>query len=296
MPQNKFIRVGPVRTRYWQAGDAGSPVLLIHGIACSVLEWQHNIDALAAQHRVFALDLLGFGLTDKPADETYTLSRLAQFVLDFMSAVGIDRAHIAGNSLGGRLALACAVIAPLRVASMVLADPAGMAERGTLFEFRLATLPVVGELFTRPSRFGTRMLWRKAFADPTPFVTDDLVSTKVALASLPGAQTTFLKTLRSFLRFRGFMPESVAELQAALPAIQASVLVIWGQQDRFVPVAHAEVLRRLLPNVRVELWDGCGHVPQVEMAERFNAAALTFWAEIDTRPDELPAASLSVGC
>ena len=66
--------------------------------------------------------------------------------------------------------------------------------------------------------------------------------------------------------------------------------------EKKVPVAHAEVLRRLLPNVRVELWDGCGHVPQVEMAERFNAAALTFWAEIDTRPDELPAASLSVGC
>ena len=63
-----------------------------------------------------------------------------------------------------------------------------------------------------------------------------------------------------------------------------------------MPVAHPEELRRLLPNVRVELWDGGGHTPQVEMAERFNAAALTFWAEIDTRPDELPAASLSVGC
>ena len=61
-------------------------------------------------------------------------------------------------------------------------------------------------------------------------------------------------------------------------------------------VAHAEVLRRLLQNVRIELWEDCGHAPQVEMAERFFAAALTFWAEIDTRPDKLPAASVSVGC
>jgi pimeloyl-ACP methyl ester carboxylesterase len=75
--KDQFIDVGGVRTRYWQAGDQGSVVLLLHGIGCSVLEWQRNMAALARHHRVFAVDLLGFGLTDKPSNENYCIPRLA---------------------------------------------------------------------------------------------------------------------------------------------------------------------------------------------------------------------------
>lgn len=281
MPQDQFIAVGPIKTRYWQAGASGSPVVLLHGIGCSVLEWQHNLDALASRHRVFAVDLLGFGLSDKPADETYTIRRLARFVLDFMSAQGITRAHLAGNSLGGRLALDCAIVDPQRVASLLLVDPAGVDGPDTLLEFRLATVPLLGELATRPSLAGTRMLWNKAFADPAAFVTDELVRTKVMLARQPGAQAAFLKTLRSFVGLRGFRKEAVAELHAALPDVRAPTLVVWGQDDRFVPPAHAEALRRLMPQVEVQTWERCGHAPQIECAQRFNAAALGFWQRID---------------
>ncbi len=276
MLTDHFIDVSSFRTRYWQAGDTGSPVILLHGIGCSVLEWVHNIEALAAQHRVFALDLLGAGLTDKPTGETYSLRQLAQFILDFMTAKGIQEAHLAGNSLGGRLALECAAIAPKRVTSLVLVDPAGMQERETLLEFRLATLPLLGEVFTKPTLLGTKMLWRKAFADPDTFVTEHMVATKVALARLPGAQAAFLKTLRGFLNFQGFLPEPVAELHAALPGIHIPTLVLWGAQDQFVPAAHAEVLRRMLPTVEVQIWDHCGHAPQIECAQRFNTVVAQF--------------------
>lgn len=281
MPTDQFVHVGSAKTRYWQAGTTGSAVLLLHGIGCSVIEWQRNIDVLAQRHRVYALDLLGYGLSDKPEDETYSLRRLAQFVLDFMQGQGIGAAHLVGNSLGGRLALECAAIAPAQVLSMLLVDPAGIARRETLFEFRLATLPVLGELFTWPNPLGTKMLWQKAFADPAPFVTPELVATKVALARQPGAQKAFLKTLRGFLDFRGFRPELVAQLHAALPGIQAPTLVLWGRDDRFVPCSHAEVLRQKLPQVDVQIWDRCGHAPQVEHAARFNDTALGFWQGID---------------
>src|SRR5262249_5384428 len=98
MLADQFIDVGSLKTRYWQAGSDGSAVLLLHGIACSVLEWERNIEVLAARHHVFALDLLGFGLTAKPANETYSPRRLARFVLDFMTTKAISQAHIAGNS------------------------------------------------------------------------------------------------------------------------------------------------------------------------------------------------------
>lgn len=117
MPGDRYVDVDGHRTRCWRLGDAGSPVVLLHGIACSVLEWRHNVDALAAHHRLHVIDLLGFGLTDKPADETYGVSRLARFVLAYTDAAGLARAHLAGSSLGGRIALECAALAPGRVAS-----------------------------------------------------------------------------------------------------------------------------------------------------------------------------------
>ena len=123
-----------------------------------------------------------------------------------MQQAGIDRAHLCGNSLGGRLTLMCADMAPDRVISALLVDPAGIEPREMLFEFRIATLPFLGELLTRPTYLGTKMLWRKAFYNPTPFVTDELIEKKLELASLPGAQAAFLKTLRGFVEFRGFRP------------------------------------------------------------------------------------------
>lgn len=283
MPEDRFVKVGTVSTRYWELGAQGSTVILLHGIGCSVLEWERNVDALATRHHVLALDLMGFGLTDKPAHEPYGIRRLAQFVLDFMSARQVTRAHLAGNSLGGRLALECAMAAPERVASLLLVDPAGVDGPQTLLEFRLATIPVLGEVLTRPTATGTRMLWTKAFADPAPFVTPRMVQDKVALARLPGAQAAFLQTLRSFVGLRGFRPEAVSALHAGLPGVTAPTLVLWGKQDRFVPPQHAQALRRLLPNVEVQLWDHCGHAPQIECTQRFNEAALAHWGQVDAR-------------
>lgn len=279
MLQDQFTSLGPLRVRFWQAGHTGSPVLLLHGIGCSVLEWQHNLQALAARHRVWALDLPGFGLSDKPADGPYSLPGLARCVLDFLATQGLAHTpvHLAGNSLGGRLALECAIRAPQQVASLLLVDPAGVGGRDTLLAFRLATVPGLGELATRPSAGGTRMLWRKAFADPGRFVTDELVATKLALARQPGAQAAFLKTLRSFVGLGGFRPGPLAQLHAALPEVAAPTLVLWGQADRFVPPAHAQWLQRLMPRVQVQLWPACGHAPQVECAERFNTTAAAFW-------------------
>jgi pimeloyl-ACP methyl ester carboxylesterase len=96
-----YVSVGEVRTRYWQAGSRGSPVILLHGIGCSVLDWQANMAALAERHRVFAIDMLGFGRTDKPSGETYTVPRLAQFALRFPQRTG-DPARACRGLFAGR--------------------------------------------------------------------------------------------------------------------------------------------------------------------------------------------------
>ena len=280
--EDRYISVGGIKTRYWQAGSQGSPVILLHGIGCSVLDWQANMAVFAERHRVFAIDMLGFGRTDKPSGETYTVPRLARFALDFLSAQAIPRAHVAGFSLGGRIALECALMAPDRVASLLLAAPAGIERRGVLIHFRLASIPWVGEMLMRPNRVRMRAFWQLAFADPS-FVTAEFLEPKVDLAGLPGAQAAFLKMLRSGLGLGGIPTAHVQALHAALPTAKAPAFVIWGTQDKFLSVAHAETLQRLLPNARTELYDPCGHLPQIECAARFNQAALDFWGELDRR-------------
>lgn len=276
--EDRFVRVGDVTARYWQAGDHGSPVILLAGIGCSVIDWEKNIGALAQHHKVYALDMLGDGLTDKPPGERYALKDLAKFTCDFLQAVGEPNAHFVGHSLGGRIALECARRNPERITSMVLVAPAGVG-RQTHIMMRVPTLPVIGEVLTRPSRSGLAKLWRLAFYDKA-FVTDDLIATKYQLANLPGTQAAFLKTLRGFVSFSGFPQAQVEDVQKDMPATDKPTLVIWGKQDKLVSYSHSEILRVGLPKAEVRLFDKCGHLPQIEHAQAFNAAVVTFLSGI----------------
>ncbi len=281
-PVDQFTTVGGSQVRYWQAGQDGSAVVLIHGIGCSVLEWEHSIQALATRHRVYALDLLGCGLTAKPTDVAYDVATLAAFTLGFMDAVGLSTAALVGNSLGGRVAIECAAVAPDRVRSLVLSAPAALANP-TLFDFRLASLPVLGEWLTRPTAFGTARLWRTAVADPA-CVTPEMVREKVALARQPGAQVAFMKTLRGLIHLCGFRPSVIDNSHAKARRIQAPVCVVWGRQDRFLPVSHLDTLMRLMPHAQPVVLETCGHVPMVERPVEFTSLVLDFLSSAGDTP------------
>lgn len=111
-PQDRYIRVGQINIRYWAEGSQGSPVVLIHGIGGYIESWLPSFDVLAAQHRVYAVDLLGHGRTDKPLDVSYKIADLAQFVKDFMAALEIEHAHLVGHSLGGAIATRLSLVCP----------------------------------------------------------------------------------------------------------------------------------------------------------------------------------------
>src|SRR5438128_661518 len=101
---DRFLDVGGVRARYRTAGEAGAPVVLVHGLGGSVEIWERTMPALARDHRVYAVDLVGFGRSDKP-DAAYTIADLARFVRDFLDAAGLLRATLVGHSLGGATVL-----------------------------------------------------------------------------------------------------------------------------------------------------------------------------------------------
>jgi pimeloyl-ACP methyl ester carboxylesterase len=273
-PADQFIKVLSHNTRYWTLGSQGTPIVLIHGISCSVLEWEHVIDELSAQHQVFALDLLGHGLTDKPLEASYDIESLAQFALAFMDAVGLPTASLVGNSLGARIAIECAAIAPNRVTSAVLSAPAAVSNP-TLLEFRMGSIPFLGEILTAPNQMGTGKIWRSAFADPK-YATKEMIAEKVALAKLPGAGKAFLKCLRDMLGLGGFKSEVLADTHGKIKRIKAPTLVIWGRQDKFLPISHLSTFLKLMPTAESVILERCGHVPMIEFPKEFSQMALSF--------------------
>lgn len=271
-----FVTVDGLRTRYWTAGSSGSPVVLLHGIGSSIEDWAKTIPALSASHMVYALDLAGCGLSDKPADFSYSPDAMRNHVLGFMDAVGIDCADINGWSMGGRIALDIASQQPERVRRLVLTAPAGIGQK-TIFNFRMATLPFLGEVLTRPSKLGIQILMNAAVAKSS-VISEEEILLRLSMGRMPGAQAAFLKQLRTFVGGAGFLDEPRKELLSNASNVKAPTLAIWGKQDKFVPPAHAKVLEETLESFRVETIDRCGHLPQIEHPEKYNALLTEFLA------------------
>ncbi len=278
LPPDSYVKVGPYNTRYWEAGRKGSAVLLVHGLGGSVENWSQNIGPLSKRHRVYALDLPGFGRTDK-APIPRTLYDLVDFIAQFMGKVGIDKASLAGNSLGGGLVLQFAAQYPALTEKLILADSAGLG-RDVRIDLRACAVPCLGEWLTRHSRNTVVSLWRKIVYDPA-LVSDELVDLTYELYRLPGAREALLTTLRAGIDLGGQRKKLVEELRRNLPAITAPVLITWGRQDGIIPLKHAEAGRRQLARSEVYVFEECGHMPQFEHPDLFNELALRFLAAED---------------
>jgi len=272
-PQDRYIEVESVKTRYWALGDEGTTVILIHGIGAAVESWALNIHALAEHHRVYALDLVGFGYSDKPPAR-YSYSYLSQFVADFMKAQAVAQASLVGHSLGGGVALKLAIQHPEKVEKLVLVGSTGLGREAPLF-FRLSSLPIVGEFLTRPSRKGTAQFLRECFYDPA-MVTEEMIEQSYGLDSLPGAQETYLSTVRAIANIFGGREGVIRGFVDNLGKITAPTLIVWGKQDRILPVAHGHVAEERIAGAQFHIFEECGHVPPMEKAEAFNALVSEF--------------------
>ena len=274
-PQDQYIKVGDINTRFWTSGSEGPAVILIHGIGDAVETWESNINVLGEHHRVYALDLVGFGRSDKPPIQP-SLSFGAQFVSDFMETQHIERASVIGNSMGGGISLQFAIQFPDKLEKLVVESGAALG-KGVATFFRLFSIPIVGELVSRPSRWGTAWLLKQVAYDPA-LITDELVELYYHLASLPHAQKSFLTTLRVGVNVFGQRPRFVRPIVDNLSNINCPTLIIWGQQDRIIPVAHAQVAKNGIPNAELHILDPCGHEPHFERPDDFNKLVLEFLA------------------
>lgn len=264
------------RVSYRTAGDRGPVVLLIHGIVGCAEQWDQVIPLLAERYTVVAPDLLGHGQSAKPRGD-YSLGAYAASVRDLLVALGHRRATVVGHSLGGGVAMQFAYEYPPFAERLVLVSSGGLGREVHLM-LRAATLPgseIVLPLIAheRLHGIGTALgglLGRLGLQAGT-----DLAEMARGYGSLAdaGARQAFIHTLRAVLDIGGqrVSAKDRLYLAALLPA-----LIIWGGQDPLIPVEHARVANRELPNSRLEVFEDAGHFPQLHDPVRFAHSLIDF--------------------
>jgi pimeloyl-ACP methyl ester carboxylesterase len=277
--EGNFVELADgTRMHYICRGAAGSPVILIHGLMDSAFHWHKNIDALAEHHRVWAIDLIGFGFSSRPREPNYSLKAYAQHVREFMDAQNIDRASIVGHSLGGAVALEFAHDRPERVDKLILIAPATF-----LLQFRpqvklAAHLPLISRAligYTITSARARMAAWRGAVGNSSHV---DLGEMEIRLRPqrVKGTAEALLAMLGS---------PHLSDLPGELNQIAAPALVLWGKNDSAVPLRHAGYHERDLPNVELVVLEGAGHIPQSEYPRAVNQLMLDFLARgVDSLP------------
>ena len=271
--KDQYIQVEDIRTHYWAVGDGEKCVVLIHALGGFIEHWKCNIAALSMNHRVYAPDLVGFGRSETP-EVPYSIPYLAEFVHLFIQVQGINKATLIGESMGGGIALSFALQYPQQVEKLVLASFVGVGKEAALI-LRMLTLPVVGELLTLPNRKVSEITVRQLFHNQDK-VPESLIKKAYEIYSLPGIQRCYLRTLRSMMNPRGVKSEVYQPILDHLEEIQAPTLVIWGAQDKILPVAHAHTAANRIPNAKLHIFDQCKHIPNIEHAEAFNTLVTNF--------------------
>ena len=258
---DKFVTVYGAKIHYVEAGS-GAPVILIHGLADNVTIWDPVIPALAARFRVIALDQIGFGRSDKPL-LNYRVSTPVDFLDGFLTELKIERASLVGNSLGGWVAAAYALAHPERVERLVLSDAAGYAALAKTMDSRaLRALRVA-------SRDDIRYLGPLAFHDKRFYQDVDAAFKERVTA---GDSYTVAQVLDSMIR-------GDDALDNKLQTLKQPTLVLWGREDKLIPLSFGEQFHREIVNSRLRIIDNCGHMPQLECPNEFSAAVLKFFSD-----------------
>ena len=250
------------------SGSAANTVVFVHGSGPGASGWsnfQANVNPFAdAGNRVVVYDLPGYCDTDKPTDAIYTLDYFVTHLRDLLDHLGIEKATLVGNSLGGAISLGFTLASPHRVEKLILMATGGVEERETYFAMSgiqaMMAYPMGSPSFTREV-LGTlleRLVYDKRH------VTDQLITQRWHILQKQNAQV--LATMQ------------IPNLKSRLKEITCPVLAFWGREDKFCPVSGALTLQTECTQVKVVTLSQCGHWVMVEHPEMFNRESLEFIA------------------
>jgi pimeloyl-ACP methyl ester carboxylesterase len=271
----KEIELHGHRVAYRSAGS-GPVIVLVHGITSTSATWERVMPALAKQFTVIAPDLLGHGGSAKPRGD-YSLGAYASAVRDLVITLGHERATFVGHSLGGGVAMQLAYQFPERCERLVLIDSGGLGSEVNLL-LRMATLPgaeLVLPLLASERVLGVGRGVGRFFGRLGLRARTDVAEMARGHASLaePEARAAFVHTLRTIVDPLG---QRVNAHDRLYLAEEVPFLIIWGQRDSIIPVAHAHSTHARVPSSRLEIFEDAGHFPQVDEPQRFIEVLMEF--------------------
>lgn len=251
----------------------GPPILLLHGFGGEIWMWEKQVTALSQRYRLYILDLLGYGYSDRPKVD-YTPSLFIDMIRQFMDQLGVSRASLIGNSMGGGIAWAFALTHPERVQKLVLIDSIPpqvvSAVRHPFFRWFLAirhvpVLPCLAVMMR--TRYMVRaMLMEIVFDDQ--LISEAVVERQYQIGRIAGTARVMTSTVR--------YADEVVRYAGALETLRKPTLIIWGEHDEVLPVSVAKKLHATIKDSELCVIKGCGHMPMWEKPDETNQAIVEF--------------------
>ena len=279
-PDGAFVQAGDTRMYYQKSGNGAQktgardvPIVLVHGFGASSVSWRDNLNPIAeAGYTVYAPDLRGFGLSDKSWDKSMSQDAQADRLKAFLDAQGIDRAVLAGNSMGGGIVTNFALRYSDRVRGLVLVDPAiyGGAPGGVASA--LTRLPGIQRWAQHAVRFmlandkRNASTIKGAWFDPAK-VTPDMLSGYRRALQTPNWDTSLLALMRDGMS---------NNLGTRLKALNVPTLIVWGKHDTWISPTNAPKLNQDIAGSKLVMIENAGHVPHEEQPEEFNGLIIDF--------------------
>lgn len=263
----RHVDAGGIRTRVLEAGQ-GAPLVLVHGTGGHLEAYVRNVRALAERFHVILYDMVGHGFTDKP-DRPYTVDVLSDHLVAVLDALGVERAHLSGESLGGWVAAWTAAHHPERVDRLVLNTPGNITNKPAVLEaVKASSLKAARE--ASPETVRARVEW--LFHD-TSFVTDELVALRLAIYTQPG----FARAMENIVALQDWEHRAPFIWSPEwCQKITADTLLLWTDNDPTGGLDEAELLREWIPGAELAVIEGAGHWPQWERPDEFDALHTEF--------------------
>lgn len=263
---SRFVMVDGARLHYQEFGDpAKQPILLIHGYTASVYVWKTTAPMLAAAgFHVIAIDLLGFGYSEKPSWFDYSIQSQARMISRFMNRLGIGRVTVVGSSYGGAVASTIALDYPERIEKLVLADAVCNDDVKDHPVLRLVSVRGLGEVITpflADSKLFLRYRMHGTLAKANHhMITDERIESIRRPLFAADGHHSLLATSRNW---------NACHIERDAHLINHPTLIIWGEEDTVIPIRNGYKLHEEILNSRFVVLKGCGHVPQEEKSEIF---------------------------
>ncbi|NKS75848.1 alpha/beta fold hydrolase [Prescottella equi] len=267
----KTVDAAGIPTRSLQAGSGDEAVVFLHGTSGHLEAFARNIAVHAAHYECHAIDMLGHGYTGKP-DYAYEIPRYVEHLVNYLDAVGLDKVHLVGESLGGWVAAHLASEQPERVLSLQLLAAGGTVANPEIMErIRTSTTKAVQSDDVELTRARLRLLMH----DPVD-ATEELVEARHRIYHQPD----FVANIHNLLSLQDMETRQRNLLRPGrLARIQAPTLVVWGHENPFGDVPEAKKMAEDIPGAQLQLYPECGHWPQHEQAALYNPLSLEFLAK-----------------